>query len=104
MDASRERLRSKLIKVIGCEDRLYYQPPESKKLDYPCIIYALSDINMNYADDRPYTATNKYSVTVIDRNPDTLLRSKMVEEFSMISFERFFVADNLNHYVFTVFI
>jgi hypothetical protein len=41
-------------------------------------------------------------VTVIDRNPDSDLRLK-VAYLPTSRFSRFFVADNLNHDVFTLF-
>jgi hypothetical protein len=50
----------------------------------------------------PIAHTKQYQVTVIDRNPDSELPD-MVEELPLCSFDRYFAADSLNHYVFTLF-
>jgi hypothetical protein len=49
-----------------------------------------------------FTYTKKYQLTVIDRDPDSILPDKM-EELDYCQFNRFFTADNLNHWVFTLF-
>ena len=92
-------------KYIGTDSvskHLFFQPPESVKLSYPCIIYNLSDVKYVFADNVPYVFSNRYSITVIDRNPD----GKLKYEISMLplcSASRFFTSDNLNHYVFDLY-
>jgi hypothetical protein len=44
----------------------------------------------------------RYTLTVIDRNPDSELADQ-VEEIAFCHFDRFYAAENLNHYVFTLF-
>jgi len=80
-------------------DNVYFQPPNNLKMQYPCIVYNLDDIDAEFADNTPYALTKRYSVTIIDRNPDTLLVKK-IASLPMCIFNRFFTADNLNHYVF----
>jgi hypothetical protein len=81
---------------------VYFQPPTSVEMLYPCIKYNRADSAVMHADNRPYRHTKQYQVTVIDRNPDSELPD-MVEELPLCSFDRFFAAENLNHYVFTLF-
>jgi hypothetical protein len=71
-------------------------------MQYPCIVYARDGTHSEFADNSPYALTKRYQVTVIDRNPDSDLPDK-VEELPLCSFQRYFAADNLNHYVFTLF-
>jgi len=71
-------------------------------MQYPCIIYARDNSQAEFADNRPYTHTKQYQITVVDRNPDSELPDK-VEDLPYCSFDRYFPADNLNHYVFTLF-
>jgi hypothetical protein len=97
---TRLELQSILEAILG-SNHVYFQPPESLKLTYPCIVYKLDDINTTFADNRPYSQNRRYSVTLIDKNPD----SPIVEKLASVpkcSFNRAFPADNLNHYTFNL--
>ena len=96
----RLKLHEELSAIIG-SDHVYYQPPESMKLNYPCMVYKLNRFNVRHADDLKYIKKREYTVTLIDRDPD----SKYVESLESeprTSFERFYTANNLNHWVFIV--
>ena len=64
--------------------------------------YSLDDIDKTYANDGVYLSNRKYSVTVIDKDPDTSLVQK-VTNLPMSRFDRHFKKDNLNHYIFNVY-
>jgi hypothetical protein len=83
-------------------DNVYFQPPENIALEYPCIIYQRDYAETMFADDIPYNHTLRYVVTVIDRDPDSDIPSK-IASMPMCLFNRFFTADNLNHDVFRVY-
>lgn len=100
--ASRLTLNDELIEVLGNRN-VYFQPPESVRMKYPCIVYKKTDIDTTYADDMVYKKINQYRLTVIDPNPDTVLPDKLLERFKMISFDTYFPNDNLNHYVLTLY-
>lgn len=94
-------LSARLHSILG-SDHVYFQPPEGTKLKYPCIIYKLGDIDTKFADNSGYTNRKKYSITIIDKNPD----SELPDEFAKLPlsrFDRFFTADNLNHWVFALY-
>ena len=82
--------------------RVYFQPPQNVKMQYPCIVYERDGGDSKYADNVKYRHTKRYQVTVIDRDPDSILSDK-VEELPMCEFDRFFPAGNLNHHVFNLF-
>lgn len=69
---------------------------------YPCITYDLDDIDATHADNRPYRLENRYQIMVIDPNPDSSIRDA-VAALPRCEFERFYPADNLNHFVFNIF-
>lgn len=100
--ASRLELHDELCELLG-SDYVYFQPPSSIRLHYPCIIYNLTNIQDIRADDRAYLLTNAYEVTYIDKNPDNTMKTQMLEHFSKCRFNRFFTNDNLNHYVFILY-
>jgi hypothetical protein len=71
-------------------------------MEYPCIIYSRDGTSAEHADNELYRHAKRYQVTVIDQDPDTELAA-MVEALPYVEFLRGFPADNLNHYVFTLF-
>lgn len=98
---TRLELHAFLVDILGSSN-VYYQPPESVKLKYPCIKYERSNIVNVSADDKVYKQSHFYTITVIDFNPD----SEIVERLSKvpkIDFDRHYTADNLNHDVFTLY-
>ena len=98
---SRLRLHELLVGVLG-NDHVYFQPPESMKLVYPCIVYSLGDIKVRYADNKAYTTMNAYDVTFISRDPDNTYAVDMLNTFELCRFDRRFTNDNLYHDVFTL--
>lgn len=81
---------------------VYYQPPASVRLQYPCVVYRLDDMPIIHANNRPYHWDHAYQLTVIDRDPESEIREKMAE-LPTCRFQRAYVADNLHHYVFRVY-
>lgn len=103
-DEKRLFLHEKLVDVIGEDNRrnVYFQPPASIQLSYPCIIYSRRSGNTYHADDKPYVFVQIYDVTVIDRNPDSMLSRRLAESIPGARFDRHWTADNLHHDNFSV--
>lgn len=97
--ATRLELHEKLKQVIS--DHVYYQPPENFKMEYPCIVYDLERDNLIHADDSAYNRKKRYSVTIIDRNPDSSYPDIFSDLFNA-GMERHFTADNLHHFSYTI--
>lgn len=70
--ASRLDLQTFLEELLKSKN-VYFQPPESVKMKYPAIVYALDDIENVHADNGVYSSHRHYSVTVIDSDPDSEL-------------------------------
>ena len=83
-------------------EHVYFQPPSNVQMEYPCILYERDGADAKYADNAMYRHTKRYQVTVVDRNPDTNI-SDEVEFLPLCRFDRFFVADNLNHFVYSLY-
>lgn len=97
----RLQLQHDLETILGSRF-VYFQPPSSVKLSYPCIVYSLDDIDVKKANNRLYLSKKCYRVTVIDEDPDSDIPEKILE-MPMCSFDRSYPADNLNHWVFILF-
>ena len=100
--ARRLELQTELEQLLGSE-YVYFQPPESIKLHYPCIIYNKENWSIRYANNFPYKMHPNYEITIIDRDPDADWDKKMLRTFTYVSVERFFAVDNLYHWVFRLY-
>lgn len=92
---SRVDLQRKFEDLLGSKN-VYFQPPETLKMKYPCIRYSLSDIDKRPGDNMAYTMTNCYDVIVISKDPENAAIKKILE-MPMSSYDRHYVSDNLNH-------
>lgn len=99
--APRLDLQALLVNLLG-SDNVYFQPPPSLQMQYPCIVYNIERMRTEFANDKPYTIDKSYQVTVIDRDPDSTI-PEMVAKLPKCIHERFFAAENLNHNVFRLF-
>lgn len=88
--------------IAGVKDA-YFQAPENTTMEYPCIVYSLDDSYSEFADNKVYWRMKRYLITVIDRNPDSTIPDAIVDLFCYTRFDRFFVANGLNHTVFQTF-
>ena len=95
---SRLELQTLLEELLESRN-VYYQPPTSVKMKYPAIVYGLEDIENSFANDGVYLSKRKYSVTVIDEDPDSEIVVK-ISQLPTCRFNRHFESDNLNHDVF----
>lgn len=69
---------------------------------YPCVRYERDSAESEFAGNRPYRYTQRYMVTVIDRDSDSLIPKK-IAELPMCTFDRWYAVDNLNHDVFNLY-
>ncbi len=100
--ASRIDLHNQFVAILGNKN-VYFQPPESIKMKYPCIVYKLSDMKDHKADNKHYLYNNAYEVTLIHSDPDNNTVN-LLRELPYCQFVRHFASENLNHYVFTIYI
>lgn len=103
----RMELHAKLVKLLGIHDppfhRVYFQPPASYKLKYPCIVYERDVTNSRFADNRPYRTYIGYLVTYMDEDPDNHGVFDKLAALPMSLFDRHFTAGQINHDVFRIY-
>lgn len=103
--ASRLSLHEDLKTLLGSSN-VYYQPPESLKIKYPCFIYRLSSANVTPADNDIYLYTRQYQLTFITKDPDDELIDEIpkffAKKFKGCRMSAHFTSDNLNHYNYTI--
>ena len=99
--ANRLDLHEELVNLLGNRN-VYFQPPASVVMKYPSIRYELSNVRLKFANNQKYNARRCYSLTLIHKDPDTDIVDKILE-LPMCSMDTSFQADNLNHWVFSIF-
>ena len=99
---SRLKLHEELCEILETRN-VYYNPPASITMNYPCIRYSMPNIDRKYANNKAYMNTNRYEVTVIDVDPDSDIYEKILDRFQMCSFDRAYTSDNLNHFTLTLY-
>lgn len=97
----RLKLHEILLNINGGKN-VYHQPPESVNMAYDAIRYSRKKIQSKHANNAIYSKMNCYEIIVISRNPDCLLVDEILK-LPYCSFDRQYVADNLNHFVFTLY-
>lgn len=100
--ARRRQLNEKFCQILGTRN-VYFQPPPSVKIKYPCIIYKIASRNDLKADDIRYRGMTRYEVTFITRDADSETPEELMGLFSYISHDRNYPAENLYHDVFTLY-
>lgn len=79
----------------------YYNPPPSVRMRYPAIKYSLSNVVSKYANNGVYNIAPLYEVILIDEDVDSQYLRPLLQ-IPQCKFNRFYRADNLNHWVFTI--
>ena len=99
------RTRIELDKILRStlgSANVYFDPPESFKLNYPCIVYSLGGHSEVFADDNRYYMMKRYTLTYITRNAD----DPMVEKLDGLKYCRLsrpYTADGLFHYAYDIY-
>lgn len=97
----RLQLHEVLKSISGVQDA-YFQPKPNVTMTYPCIVYSWDDSFVDHADNKVYFLKKKYLVTVIDRNPESLIPDE-VQKLPLTTFDRRYARDGLNHTAFNTF-
>lgn len=101
MMTRREELQAMLETFLGSRN-VYFQPPESIKLKFPCIVYSCSRVNARKADNTNYKLDTRYQATYITKNPEDPFVVKMLD-LPYCSMDNTNTNDGLYHYNYTLF-
>lgn len=101
MGKPRTELQTILEDILGT-DHVYFQPPSNITMSYPAIVYQKDWARADRADNATYVHTWRYMVTVIDKDPDSLVLDQ-IAALPATTYVRHFAVDNLNHDIFDVY-
>ena len=100
--SNRTTFNQVLIDALGEGYTVYFQPPESLKMSYPCVVYHRRYIDTLDADNINYLYQHQYQVTLISRDPD----DDAVDKLLNLKYSRYMshsVVDGLNHDTFEIY-
>lgn len=98
----RLNLQNLLEKIPGIK-KVYFQPPENTKMEYPCIRYYRTRARTDRADNAGYRFTQCYDLIVIDSDPDSEIARYIVLNFPMAELNNTYVSGNLYHASITLY-
>lgn len=96
-------LHDLLCGVFEGEKNCYFEPPADMEIQYPCIVYNYTNDVDDFADNICYKSSKRYTVTIIDEDPDSKIPSKLKEMLPYCRSDRNFASDGLSHFVYTLF-
>ena len=103
MSKDRASLHTTLVEIMK-PYRVYYQPPSSERMIYPCIVYDKNDYDIHNANDHIYRKKVQYKIMVIGKDPDNDTILDKILSLEYCSFDRRYkTSENLYHDVFTLY-
>lgn len=90
-----QELQAKFQELLGSRN-VYYNPPESVRMNYDAIVFKRNSIDNKFANDSVYMQSYYYTVTTITDDPDAPIIDK-ISKLPRCSFETSYIADNLYH-------
>lgn len=103
---SRLRLHEKLVKIMKTTSNpvnsVFFKPQSNVRLTYPCIVYTRNQSSSVYADNLKYFSKDNFRLTVIDRDADSTIVSKILEDIPTSVKNDEFVSDGLYHYIINI--
>lgn len=94
---------SPIFKDILGNNNVYFQSPAPHMLKYPCILYEIDKRDSYFANDSVYRDLNRYTVTLIGKDPDNDAYIDKLINLQYCYHERRFISDNLYHDVFVLY-
>lgn len=92
--ASRLDLHAELLKFMP---NVYFQPPSTITMTYPCIVYNKTGKFKNDANDGIYLSIQEYQLMLIEKNPDSTVADDIEKYFKYCVIGQYYTVDNLYH-------
>ena len=98
----RLELQAFLESLLGSRN-VYHKKPSDDVMKYPCIVYTLDDEYKRHANNSVFLKNTAYLITYIDADPDSDMPDK-ITRLPLCRFVRPYTSDNLNHWVYRLFV
>ena len=101
MARSRVELDRILRATLGTSN-VFFDPPESFKLKYPCIVYKFEGYAQRKADNKTYIGLKRYGLTYITQDADDPMPD-ILEELDYCHLNRNYTSDGLFHHAYDIY-
>ena len=101
-EVRRLKLQTLLELLLGSKN-VYFQPPESVRISYPCIIYSMNPSYVVKADNQTYIQHYRFHLQHIYKDFGDSLIDKIPKYFMYCSFDNRNIVDSLYHDEYTIF-
>lgn len=78
-------------------DNVYFQPPSNHQMSYPCVVYNRNENDVLYADNSTYLKRQGYSLTVMDKNPDSAIADAIASDLEYCGINQYYTTDAIYH-------
>jgi hypothetical protein len=101
--SKRLELHKILVETLGSPN-VYFQPPSTVVMKYPCIVYSRTEVNFStrFANGGVYVYRRAYTAILVDPNPDSDVIDKLIN-LPYCHYDTHYTKNNLNHDAFTIF-
>ena len=99
---TRLELQTLLSGFLPAGRQAWFQPSENTELTYPTVLYEHDYNAVVHGDNKPYSVTRRYQLTLIDRAADSAIK-KQIEALPMCSMVRSFATEGLNHTIYDLY-
>jgi hypothetical protein len=95
-------LQAKFEEILGSRN-VYFQPPASLSMRYPAIVYSFKEVRARSANNSAtYIMSPGYECILIVTEPDVEYLQQILQ-IPYCRFDRYYRANNLHHYTFTIY-
>ena len=102
IENSQPKMYELLVDTSLYSGRVYFNPPNGVKLEYPCIVFALENAHTVHADGNPYVVRPRYTVTHIYAKYSDHSVTDALLDLPGSRFSRSYKADGLYHDVISI--
>lgn len=102
METFQKNRRDLHTQLLDFAKNVYYQPPQSVKLTYPCIVYSRSRMAGEYANNQMYIEYVGYKLVYITKDAEDSVPLKILRGIDYCTLDSDYESDNLYHTAFTV--
>ena len=92
----------RILRTTLGSTNVYYDPPESFKLKYPCIVYSLAGHSETFADDNDYYGMKRYTLTYITQDADDPMADTL-DKIRYCRLNRPYASDGLYHFAYDIY-
>lgn len=100
-------LHNKLVSILKTftkddKARVWFKRPSNVTMSYPCVVYSRNSPNNKYADNLRYLMSLSYECIVMDKDSDSELVEKILEEIPSAQLTNEYTNDGIYHYAITI--